>query len=197
MSPQAELRDGTKVRKACCTSLPFLIDVCFTLLLQVWQRESSPLGQSSILDLTKNWSHPPTRTPLPQGENMIHCCSPSHCNRLDWDCTVHQLLQLQAAWLLCTDGRQLKPSLVLLSPLRIESASLSIMKLIPSPEQRLEASGKYRSRHKKAGASIIYIVSSLAIYVWGPKVMTSWLRCYKQDQTHGPETPWRLARCLC
>lgn len=70
------------------------------------------------------------------------------------------------------------------------------MKPIPSPEQRLEVSGKYRSHHKKAGASIIYIVSSLAIYVWGPKVMMSWLRCYKQGQIHGPETPWRLARRL-
>lgn len=68
---------------------------------------------------------------------------------------------------------------MLLSPLRIESAFLPIMKPIPSPEQRLEVSGNCRSHHKKAKASTIYTVSSLAIHVWGPKVMTLWLRCCK------------------
>lgn len=84
-----------------------------------------------------------------------------------------------ASKLLCTGGRRLKPSLVLLSPLRIESAFLPIMKPISRPEQRLEVSGNYRSPHKKAGASRICIVSSLAIHVWGPIVMTLWLRCCK------------------
>lgn len=117
---------------------------------------------------------------------MLHSHSSPPCDRLDQDCTVYQPLQLPANCLLCTGGRKLKPSLVLLSSLRIESAFFPIKKPIPSPEERLEVSGNYRSHHKQAGTSRIYSVSSLDIHVWGPRVMTLRFRCCKAkfiDQT--------------
>lgn len=121
--------------------------------------------------------HHSSKEPFPQDKNVLHCCSPLPVT--DWIRTALFIKQLPANCLLCTGGRKLKPSLVLLSPLRIESAFLPIMKPIPSPEQRLEVAGSCRSHHKKAEASTIYPISSLAIHVWGPKVMTLWLRCCK------------------